>query len=80
MPKKIVKTWMSRVQPVAWIALVAGVALLIALNHTLSTLYAQLSLEEQFWVIIGLITILSITGFTAISVKGVLKDLPKGRK
>ncbi len=71
---------LGRVQPVAWIALVAGISLLIALNHTLSTLYSSLTPDEQFVVIIILIVILSVTGFSAISVKGIMKDIPKGKR
>jgi len=72
------KEVLSRVRPVAWIAMICGLFLIIALNETLTTLYKNLDLLWQVSVIIGLVAILSITGFSAISVQGILK--PKRRK
>lgn len=75
-----VKTLISRVRPVAWIAMVCGLALIIALNQTLTQLYQSLDLLRQLIVIIALVAILSVTGFSAISVQGILKPKSRGRR
>ena len=83
MPRKkkpvanFITKWLAAVRPTAWIALIAGLALIIALSSTLTTLYNNLELEQQIWVIAILIVVLSFTGFQAISVRGILKDVPK---
>jgi len=71
------KTFVSRIQLVAWIAMISGLALIVALNHTLTALYSDLDLTRQLVVIFLLICVVSITGYSTITISGFLK--PKGK-
>jgi predicted benzoate:H+ symporter BenE len=73
-----VKSLLGRVQPTAWIALVAGLALIIELNHTLTQVYTNLELQWQLVAILVTVFIVSITGYKTFSIDGILK--PKKRR
>jgi hypothetical protein len=74
-----IQGFIGRIRPVAWVAMVCGLALIVALNYTLTQLYSSLDLLRQLIVIIILVAILSITGFSALSVQGILRPKKRGR-
>jgi len=77
---KDVKNIMGRVQPVAWITIVAGLSLIIAINQTFTSLYTSLDTIKQLIVIIVLVIIVSITGYKTVTLEGLLKPKSRGKK
>lgn len=74
-----VKSTLGRVQPVAWVALLSGLALIVSVNLWFTEFFRSLETHWQLIVIFGLMTIVSITGYKTASLEGILRP-KKGRK